>query len=298
MISRPPLVTVGMPLYNSARHLPKAMDALLGQTFRDFEILISDNASTDGTVALCEEYAVRDSRVRLIRQPRNIGAPRNWNAVVPGARGKYFKWASGNDYCAPETLDLCVQALEADPGLVLCYGRTELIDDEGAPIGPYASDIDALQASPSERFGRICRHLDLNNAQQALVRTDVLKLTGLDRLYPGGDLALTAELALYGRFLLLPRTLLYRRHGRGSVMAMRSPAEVQRIYNPQASAPMKLIRGRLHWDHFASVARAPIPFAEKARAWRLALRHAKWDRENLVREFMSLLMPSLSQAHT
>jgi polysaccharide pyruvyl transferase WcaK-like protein/glycosyltransferase involved in cell wall biosynthesis len=283
-----PTASIGMPIYNSQRHLRQALDAVLGQTFSDFELIISDNGSTDATADICNEYAARDRRIRYIRQKKNIGAPRNWNAVLVEAKGKYFKWASGNDYCAPEALALSVERMEREPDIALCYGRTDLVDNDGNSLGLYQGDLDVGDARPSDRFRRILKDMALNNAQQGLIRTDVIKRTGLDRLYPGGDIPLMAEIVLYGRMILLPQVLLYRRFTPGTVMAMRSPAEVTLIYNPEAKRPAKLLRSHFHWDNFVSIIRAPIGYAEKARAWGFAMRYAAWDREKVWGEIRSL----------
>jgi len=287
-----------MPIYNSARHLRSALDSLLNQTLTDFELIISDNASTDDTRAICEEYAQRDARIRYIRQARNIGAPRNWNVLVHEARGEFFKWASGNDYCAPTMLERCVEAIRNEPTVVLCYGRTQLIDESANPIGLYGGDIAVPDVRASDRFERIRRELSMNNAQQGVIRSAALRRTGLDRPYPNGDMALMAELALYGRFLLLPEVLLYRRQSPGTITAMRSPADLLRIFNPEARTPMKLVATRFHWDHFVGVARAPIPLRERLRAWRHSVRHAYWDRSKLWREMCSLVRSeAITQAH-
>jgi glycosyltransferase involved in cell wall biosynthesis len=288
----PPLVSIGVPVYNAAHYLGQALDSLLGQTLDNFELIISDNASTDDTEALCRDYARRDPRIRYIRQPMNIGAPRNWNAVLQLARGEFFKWASGNDYCAPTLLERCVEALRADPGAVLCFGRTQLVGENGQTLRLYEDDFAVLDDSPADRFMRVRAQLRLNNVQQSVMRRAVLRRTRLDRLYPGGDMALTAELALYGRFLLLPEVLLYRRHGAGTLTSMRSPAEVQRMCNPQARRPLRLVASRFHWDHFMSVARAPISLAEKRRAWADALRRLHWARAELWEELRSLFRPA------
>jgi polysaccharide pyruvyl transferase WcaK-like protein/glycosyltransferase involved in cell wall biosynthesis len=277
-----------MPIYNSERYLRQSLDSVLAQTLADFELIISDNGSTDATADICAEYAERDGRIRYIRQKKNIGAPRNWNAVLIEAKGKYFKWASGNDNCAPESLALSVKRMEREPDIVLCYGRTELIDNEGNSLGIYQDDLDVGESSPSERFMKILKGMMLNNAQQGVARTSELRRTGLDRLYPGGDIPLMAELALYGRMILLPQVTLYRRFTPGTVMAMRSPAEVTLIYNPEAKRPAKLLRSHFHWDNLVSINRAPIPFPEKVRAWVFTLRTAAWDREKVWREIRSL----------
>src|SRR5919112_5909956 len=102
-----PRVTIGLPVYNGERFLEQALDGLLAQTFTDFELIISDNASTDRTPEICQAYAARDSRIRYVRQPENIGAGPNHNILVPMARGEYFKWASHDDLYDPDLVAKC-----------------------------------------------------------------------------------------------------------------------------------------------------------------------------------------------
>jgi glycosyltransferase involved in cell wall biosynthesis len=282
-----PLVSIGVPVFNGERFLERALDSFLGQTVSDFELIISDNASNDGTQAICEDYARRDRRVRYIRQKINIGAPRNWNVVVHEARGVFFKWASANDYCSPTMLQRCVRVLRAEPGTVLCYGLTQLVDENGQPIEIYDHDVSFDEDRPSKRFESIFAQLRLNNAQCGVFRLDVLRLTRLDRLYPSGDMALMAEIALYGRLKVIPEVLLFRRQSRATFTSMLTPLERQKVYNPKAKAPMKFILWRRNLDNFVSISRAPISVMEKIRAYRIALRIARWDRINLWREFLS-----------
>jgi glycosyltransferase involved in cell wall biosynthesis len=279
-----PLVSIGVPVYNGERFLPRALDSLLAQSLADFELIISDNASTDGTPAICREYARRDRRVRYVRQPVNIGAPRNWNAVVHEARGTYFKWASASDYCAPQMLERCVRQMQADPGIALCQGLTQLVDADEKPIEVYGGDVVSNEARPSDRFARVAWLLALNNAQCGVIRLDLLRRTRLDRLYPGGDVALMAELALYGRFHVIPEVLLYRRQSTATFSSMLTPLEAQRLFNPNARAPMTFLRARRHLDNLMSITRARIPVIERLRAYKSALRLARWDRGNLWRE--------------
>jgi glycosyltransferase involved in cell wall biosynthesis len=285
---RRPLVSIGVPAYNAERFLARTLDSLLGQTLTDFELIVSDNASTDATAALCERYAGRDPRVRLIRQARNIGAARNWNAVVHPARGTFFKWASSNDTVAPTMLERCVAALQADPSVVLCYGRTQLVDEDDRPLGIYDADLAVEDERPTARFTNVYEHLGLNNAQSGVIRLDVLRRTGLDRPYPAGDVALMEELALHGKFRLLPEVLLFRRQSAGTFSLLLSPLERQRFNNPGARSSMRFIRGRRHVDHLVSIARAPLPAGERLRAYGTALRMIRWDRGALWREVRSL----------
>ena len=175
---REPLVSIGVFVYNGERFLAHQLDSLRGQTLRDFELIISDNASTDRTAEICREYEARDTRVRYIRQPGNIGAPRNWNFVADQARGQYFLGASANDFYDARMLEKCVAALAADPLAVLCYGRTCIVDEDTAERRPFLHDFSVMEARPSERFKTLRRSLVLNNAQMGVMRLDVLRRTG------------------------------------------------------------------------------------------------------------------------
>ncbi len=93
-----PTVNIGMPVYNAENYLQGALDSLLAQDYGDFDLLISDNASTDRTQEICLDYTARDRRVRYQRNGRNIGAADNFNRVLEPACGKYFMWAAHDDY--------------------------------------------------------------------------------------------------------------------------------------------------------------------------------------------------------
>src|SRR2546426_6424374 len=120
-------VSIGLPVFNCDPLLRQAVDSLLTQTYSDFELVISDNASTDGTEAICREYAAKDHRVRYYRGERNRGAVWNWNRVFELSGGEYFKWAAHDDLCAPDYVERCVEVLDRDPSVVLCYAETVLI---------------------------------------------------------------------------------------------------------------------------------------------------------------------------
>jgi glycosyltransferase involved in cell wall biosynthesis len=86
-----------MPVYNGEEYIHEALDSLLAQTFTDFELVISDNASIDNTEAICREYAARDPRIRYVRQTQNRGAMPNFQFVLAEARGECFMWAAADD---------------------------------------------------------------------------------------------------------------------------------------------------------------------------------------------------------
>lgn len=112
-----PEVTIGMPVYNGQDTLRPVLDSLLGQSFTDFELIISDNASTDDTADICREYAERDCRIRYVRQEKNIGGA-NFPFVFYEARGEYFMWAADDDIRSPDFLELNYKFLVENPGYV------------------------------------------------------------------------------------------------------------------------------------------------------------------------------------
>jgi glycosyltransferase involved in cell wall biosynthesis len=185
---RHPVVSVGVPVFNGERHLRAALDSMLGQTLGDLELIISDNASTDSTRDICEEYVRRDDRVRYHRQATNLGVAGNWNFVAQNGRGRYFKWASANDTCEPSMLARCTEVLDQDPSVALCYGRTRLIDDAGATIEFYKDDLAVTAERASDRFRTLKSKLAMNNALSGLIRMATLRNTRLVRPYVGGDI--------------------------------------------------------------------------------------------------------------
>src|ERR1700751_3041805 len=133
----PPLVTVGLFVYNGERFIEEVLRSILNQTFTDFELIISDNASTDRTGQIAEAYAERDSRIRYYRSEKNMGAGWNVRRVYELATGKYFKQAAADDLLEPDFLRRCVEALENDRDCVLACARTKEIDENGVFIKNY-----------------------------------------------------------------------------------------------------------------------------------------------------------------
>jgi glycosyltransferase involved in cell wall biosynthesis len=279
-----PIISIGVPVYNGSRFLRGALESFLGQSFSDIELIISDNASTDATEDICREFAMRDARIRYVRQAVNIGAMRNWNFVAKQARGRFFKWSSANDYCSPDMLAHCFAAMEPDPRIVLCFPRTCLVDQETGSLTEYEEDIELMEDSPYERFGKVRESLRLNNPLIGLIRTDSLLRTRLNRVYPGGDMVLTAELALSGRFLLLPEILLYRRVGQETSSNRLSPEEERVWLDPLRTSTIGSPLLSLHLGYIGAALRAPINLSEKLKTLRSALRSAAWDREKIYYE--------------
>jgi glycosyltransferase involved in cell wall biosynthesis len=283
-----PLVSIGVPVYNGERYLRASLDALLAQTFTDIELIVSDNASTDATWDICTEATLRDPRVRTFRQERNLGAPANWNFTARRAHGRFFKWASASDLCAPSMIERCLEAMQ-DESVVLAFGRTCLIEDDGRELGVFDRDFAVEDERPHERFRRVCHELSINNAQSGLIRMDALRRTRLDRLYPSGDLVLMAELAMQGKWRLIDEVLLYRRAGAQHFTAMRTSSELNEMFRPGAASELPFLNLRRHADFIGSALASPAAPGERLRAAMAALKGLYWDRRG-VREDISRML--------
>src|SRR5262245_47444604 len=151
-MSRGPRLSIGLPVCNGEDLLPEAIEALLGQSYKDFELIISDNASTDRTAEICRGYEERDSRVHYIRQSRNIGMVPNHNFLVRVARGEFFKWASYDDLYARDFLQRCVDALDKHPEAVLAHSWGVLMDMAGDPVQLFRYPEGTAAPRASDRF--------------------------------------------------------------------------------------------------------------------------------------------------
>src|SRR6267154_5510945 len=138
-----PLLSIGLFVYNGERFLEEVLQSILSQTFTDFELIISDNASTDRTGEIAEAYAKRDDRIRYYRSEKNMGAGWNIRRVYELASGKYFKQAAVDDLLEPDFLRRCVEILESDPDCVVAYAGTKEVDENGTFINNYVMPMKA-----------------------------------------------------------------------------------------------------------------------------------------------------------
>ncbi len=130
-----PVISIGMPVYNGEAHLAAALDSLLAQSYRFFEIIISDNYSTDSTPQVIADYAGRDARIRAVRQTENIGGLPNFRFVLEAARGEYFMWAAYDDWHDPNYLAALHDALAADAELLMAAPRIVRVRTNGSIAG-------------------------------------------------------------------------------------------------------------------------------------------------------------------
>jgi glycosyltransferase involved in cell wall biosynthesis len=209
-MSAAPRLSVGLPVYNGEKYLAESLDALLGQSFGDFELIISDNASTDSTPDICRQFGSQDSRIRYTRQPANIGLARNHNFVFGQAAGELFKWASYDDLYARDLLQRCIAALQDNPCAVLAHSWTALVDDSGAVTKLLEYPLVSDSPRAPERF-RSMLFANGGDDVYGIVRSDVLRRTALHGSYHHADRVITAEFALHGPFYEVPEWLYFRR---------------------------------------------------------------------------------------
>ncbi len=200
-----------MPEYNGADYVRIAIDSILLQTFRDFELVISDNASEDETQKICEEYAAKDDRIIYSRVSENLGALPNFNRVWELPSGKYFKWASHDDWISPRYLQKCIEAMGADNGIALAYGQMcRLGGGDNTKVLVHTPKETIHSTSMISRFHDSLWKLKfypIFGVFRSSVFGDTIGLTN----NPGSDRILLAEIAIRGRFSQLPYITLFQR---------------------------------------------------------------------------------------
>ena len=206
-----PLITVGMPIRNEAAFLTLALQSLLAQDYPRFEIIISDNASDDGTAEICHGFCRDHPNVHYERQADNLGAAANFEHVLRQARGEYFIWASGHDLWAPDYLSACVRRLQDNPSGVVAFGTTSWIDSSGQP---HARQSGWCDTRGMHRIARYCAIFWGNmNPVISVIRTSALQSCRMEAMV-GLDLVILLKLALMGDFLHATDTHWYRREFR------------------------------------------------------------------------------------
>jgi glycosyltransferase involved in cell wall biosynthesis len=271
------LVGIGLPVFNGEKHLAFALDSILAQTHSNFELIISDNASTDRTEEICRDYAGRDHRIRYFRNSENLGASKNYNRVFElFSGGKYFRWAAHDDVIAPTNLEKCVAALEACPAASLAFPRRRYITwEEGRVIGNAWESVAGASTEDGLVPGRPTNRLDsfdnINFAAVlrlyggwlpvfafALMPTELLRKTQLLQPFPAADRILIAELAMLGQFVEVPEELYFQRLHPASNWTLRNTPEQEAAwFSPTRRAP-KYPKMNIYIECLKAICRSPI----------------------------------------
>lgn len=243
-----PSVSIGLPVYNGIPYVKELIDSLLAQSFGDFEIIISDNSSTDGTGELCRDYAAHDSRVKYFRLDQNIGLIPNFNRVFELSTAPYYKWTAHDDLYEPGYLEACYHPIHNDPGISVSHSQTVLVDDTGTLLSydpglhgchdhrcgrTWLLDRDecAAAGSPSHRFRQVLAQQIMCAPIYGLMPRRLILKTGLHKSFFGSDKLLLAEMALKGRFYIAPQKL-FKKRMHSAMTSVMSDDTVQTRINP------------------------------------------------------------------
>ncbi|SEG73621.1 Glycosyltransferase involved in cell wall bisynthesis [Nonomuraea solani] len=273
-----PPIGVGMPVYNGEPYLAGALRSVLAQKDADFELVIADNCSTDGTEELCREAARTDSRVRYIRRDRNIGVTANHNALMHETRGEFFSYATSDDEYREDRLALLSAALRRHPEAALALSGVEEIDENGQVIGHWRDESPTVQPDPVARLRhRLVNYDDTMHFYGLIRRETLLRARPLEPILPA-DRVIIAGWALFGPLVVVDELLLRHRNHAGSdskvnharLFRAREVPGDQRFYLPNVEEGRALLR---------MIHAAPLGFGQRLRAY-AALR--PWLRRNAV----------------
>jgi glycosyltransferase involved in cell wall biosynthesis len=296
------MLTVGMPVYNAETFIAKALDSFLGQTFKNFELYISDNASTDHTEEICRQYAARDQRIRYFRNATNMGAGWNFRRVYSLANGKYYKSAAHDDFLEPTFLEECIAALEADPGLILAHARTKVVSPVGDLVEYYNWPLRFDSPDPLVRWHDLLLNDHMCFPIFGVFRLDLLRHCPPQGSYVNSDGVLLAQAGLIGRFWESDKFLfistrhenqssqtaparlksqgfrLIRRHGTLPCPEWWDPAKTHAVTFPEF---------RQFYEYAASVKRATLSPSQKVHAYVLLL---PWVKKHFRRMMKDLVI--------
>ena len=280
-----PLVSIGLPVYNGQAYLDLAIRAAIEQTHEDFELILGDNASTDGTSEICEQWAKMDKRIRWSRSEVHTGAAGNFNRTFSLARGRYFRWAAHDDLTEATYLERCLERLRSDNDIVLVHSEMVEIDEQGCINGALDWTIDnAADRDPIKRFAGA---INLSHGcfdVFGLMRKAALAKTKLIAPYLGSDRVLLAELALQGRLERVDEILFQSREHPQRSIRMRSDSARDQWF----SSGRRSMKFRPNWRRFHevrdAVKRAELTLGQRIRCQAEISKWALKQRGSLYRE--------------
>ncbi len=278
-----PRVSIGMPVYNGENYIEQALDSLLEQRMKDFELIISNNGSTDRTDEICRKYAADDRRICYYQNELNRGAAWNFNRVYRLSKGEYFMWAAHDDLWSPEFLEKCVQALDNNQDVILCYTSTEMIDEQCNILKIYFVNTALASENAHVRFGASWRYPP-QIPVFGLIRSDVLGRTCLIGNYSSSDRTLVGELALQGPMYGVPDYLFhYRYHKQQSTGVQYRTRRARRAwYDPEKTDSMSFPVLRLCVEYIKSISRAPLNIKERTLTYASLARWVVRKRKQLL----------------
>jgi len=281
-------ISVGMPVYNGEQFIETAIRSIQAQTDPNFELIISDNASTDRTPEICCDLALEDGRISYSRNSQNIGAAGNYNRLFALASSEYFRWANADDLSGPELHSKCLAVLQESPEAVLAYGKNRFIDDEGTETEGREDNLDLQQDKASDRFIKFYQSVGFTNVIYGLMRSSAVAQTSLmaDGSFPSADINFMAELALYGKFIEIPDYLFFRRWhtGASSWETVAYDDKVQNEFWNAGSVDFTLPTWKQRLADLRAIRSTPLAHRQKWELYSFVLRSMYWQKRQLAGE--------------
>jgi len=279
-------VVVGLPVYNGEKYIAAAIESHLSQSFADFDLVISDNASTDRTGDICAAYAARDPRVIYWRAPENRGNRWNHRRVLEAIErpDQYFRWAGADDIMEPGLLERMVAILDARPEVSAVVPDTRNIDDDGNAIGAMPRTLDMQSKDVFERARDILVASYQHVIAYGLLRASILQRMRTGPHYPGWDAVFTWEFALHGQIVQPTGAALLRRFHKGSISRVKTAKEVRRWVEPDSRRGMSLPHWTWAYERVRVLLAAPLSFHDRVRIGTFLARYTLWQRAYLARD--------------
>jgi glycosyltransferase involved in cell wall biosynthesis len=269
-----PLVTVGVPVYNGERFIEQTLAALQAQRLGDIEVIVADNASTDGSREIAERFAREDPRFSVLPSDVNRGSTWNYNRLLAAARGEFFAWNAADDVVLPDHVATCVALLREHPEAVMAFSRASHIDESGAVVRGFDdAGLDFLQPSPAARLDLFFRHQAFHAAFGGLYRTQVLRDAGGFEAFFGQDLALGTRMALRAPWVQSQDATYQLRWHENQMSKLQGgdPVRQTRIFTPTHRRPVAFPQWFLNYRLCAEVMNAPLSATERVKALRAVL---------------------------
>ena len=258
-MERAPLISVVINAYNAAPYFAECLDSVLGQTLEDFEVIVVDDASTDATGEIAEQYARRDPRVRVFHNERNLGIPTTINRALSHARGEFIAKMDADDVTVPERFAAQVAHLRAHPEVVM-------VGSWWVRIGPDGRELGAQRPRPSNRrLAQQMRKRCVLVHTSVMVRGDLMRRLGYREFFRyAQDYDLFLRLCDHGEIAMLPQVLAKQRLNYEGVTVQRFFEQMQYARYARAFARQRRRHGRDDYERVAADANAIRPFSSSA----------------------------------
>lgn len=294
-------LSIGLPVYNTEKYLEASLNSMLHQTYSDFEIILSDNASTDRTPEICQDYLAMDSRIRYYRQSHNIGGGGNNNFVLKMAQSELFKWQAADDVCELSFLEKCIEGLDQNPQAPLAHPYTRKIDECGAFIEDYLDDLKTDSPHVVQRFA----HLVLSYHQcyqiYGVMRREVMSRVGQLGYYVHADGVYLTHMALFGPYVKIPETLFNsRRHSAQSMQTLPSRLHTRRFrltrktnglpsaewWDPAQKGKLTFPQWRRLAEYLKCIQNSPLSPRERAGCYAVLMRWSRRDYRRYIKDLV------------